>query len=350
MTMSTTEHDRDHPVLEVEDLTIQYETADGTITAVTEASFEVGRHEYFGLAGESGCGKSTIVKSILGILDENGKIESGAIRYKGQEIQDYSQKELNEQVRWKEIAYIPQSSMDSLDPLKRIDAHAIEIAQAHTDLGADAVRDRLSEMFEVVGIPVDRMSDYPHQFSGGMQQRAIIALSLFLEPTLLIADEPTTALDVIMQDQILKYMDRIKSEGEISMIMITHDISLIFETCDLMAIMHSGQIAEIGAVTTLYDSPRHPYSILLQEAFPSIEDRTRTLETIDGHPPQLTEEPEYCTFVDRCPWVVSECRNFKPELESIDTEHTTHSVACFRQGEIRQLYDQYTARGDIHGE
>ncbi|WP_203229187.1 ATP-binding cassette domain-containing protein, partial [Halobellus captivus] len=173
------------PLLEIEDLTIEYQTKNGAVTAVSDASFAVDVGEYFGLAGESGCGKSTVAKSLLGILDDNGRVSAGSIRYNGEELQNKSQQYLNENIRWKEISYVPQSSMDSLDPLKKISKQALEIANTHSDMSESEALDQFKEMFEIVGIQENRIHDYPHEFSGGMQQRAIIALALFLDPSLI---------------------------------------------------------------------------------------------------------------------------------------------------------------------
>jgi len=333
-------------LLEVEDLTVQYRTSEGMLTAVSDASFTFGEGEYFGVIGESGCGKSTMAKAILSALDENGVITGGTIRYEGQELQDLSQSELEEQIRWSEISYIPQGSMSSLDPLMKVKKQAIEIAQAHTELTKEEALEQFKEMFGVVGLDPERVSDYPHQFSGGMKQRAIIALALFLDPKLIVADEPTTALDVIMQDQIFKYLDRIKEVSDTSVMLITHDISLIFESCDRMAVMHGGQVAEVGEVTELFDSPRHPYAILLQEAFPDIRHPERELNTIEGNPPQQIGEIDYCTFVDRCPWAVEDCRAAAPPLKAVEdaADDSDHRAACIRKEEVHELYEQADER------
>ena len=325
------------PLLECEGLTIQYETNRGPVTAVSGADFTIEEGEYFGLVGESGCGKSTIAKSILGGLDDNGAVTAGTIRYRGDEIQQYSSAKLNETIRWKEISLIPQSSMNSLDPLQRVKDQAIQVARVHSDMTKTEALDRLRELFEIVGLQQSRISDYPHQFSGGMQQRAIIAFALLLDPDLIIADEPTTALDVIMQDQIFKYLDRIKQETDTSMLLITHDISVIFESCDRMAIMHAGQVAETGSVTQLFDTPCHPYSILLQRSFPDHRDPDQELEVIEGAPPQLFGDVNACTFADRCPWAIEECRESEPKLEPM-TNHEDHVVACFRKDHVREAY------------
>jgi len=325
------------PLLEAEDLTIQYRTENGMLTAVSDASFTIESGEYFGLVGESGCGKSTIAKGILGGLDDNGKITSGKVRYKGTEIQDYDEEKFNEELRWEEVSWIPQGSMNSLDPLQRISEQATMIAQVHTDLSKEEAVSRIREMFDIVGLPQERVTDYPHQFSGGMQQRAIIALALFLRPSLLIADEPTTALDVIMQDQVFKYLNEIKQGGDIGMILITHDISLVFESCDRMSVMHAGQVSEVGPVDKIYEEPHHPYTILLKEAFPDIRYPNRELGVIEGNPPQNMGEVDYCTFVDRCPWAVSECDQHAPALEPVDSEGS-HPVACVRRDEVLEKY------------
>ncbi|KAB1190435.1 ATP-binding cassette domain-containing protein [Haloferax sp. MBLA0076] len=325
------------PLLEVEDLTIQYKTSSGPVTAVSGVTFTVEEAEYFGLVGESGCGKSTIAKSLIGGLDENGSIVGGTIKYRGEEIQDFSDAQLSERIRWKEISLIPQSSMNNLDPLQRVSEQAVEIARTHSDMSKAEALERFGELFETVGLQPSRIHDYPHQFSGGMQQRAVIALALFMEPSLIIADEPTTALDVIMQDQIFKYLDAMKDEFETSMLLITHDISLVFESCQSMAVMHGGQLAETGTVVDLYDTPRHPYSILLQEAFPDIEDPNRELGTIDGTPPRIIGDVNVCTFVDRCPWAIEDCHTAAPPLEQVEGD-SRHGVSCFRMDEVHEEY------------
>lgn len=321
------------PLLEADELTIEYRTDQENIVAVSDASFSIDEGEYFGLVGESGCGKSTIAKSVIGGLDDNGLVTSGTLRYKGTEIQDMSDKELNETIRWDEIALIPQSSMNSLDPLQRISEQAFEIASVHTDMDRGEVHQRLEELFDIMGLQTERISDYPHQFSGGMQQRAMIALSLLLNPSLIIADEPTTALDVVMQDQIFSHLMEFKDEFDASMLLITHDISLVLESCSRMGVMHAGQIAELGSVNTLHESPTHPYTIQLQGAFPDIRYPDRELEIIEGGPPQNRGEVTSCTFADRCPWEVPECSQGAPALETVDGDDE-HLAACIRKDEI----------------
>ena len=328
------------PLLEVEDLTIQYETADGMLTAASNATFTIEKGEFFGLAGESGSGKSTMAKAIVGGLDANGEIASGTIRYRGTEIQDYSEQKLNDEVRWKEISWIPQSSMNSLDPLQQVSEQAMQIGRVHTDHSEEKLRKKLKDMFDIVGLQESRIDDYPHQFSGGMQQRAIIALALFLEPSLVIADEPTTALDVIMQDQIFKHLVEMKADLDTSLLLITHDISVIFESCDSVAIMHASQIAEKGRTEAVYQNPRHPYAFMFKEAFPDIREPKRELEVIEGYPPELMGDVDFCSFVDRCPWAVDECYSAEPAHEQVDDDDETHTVGCFRKD---NAYEQYVS-------
>ena len=333
------------PLLEVENVSIRYRTNAGDIRAVNDVSLTVDEGEYFGLVGESGSGKSTIAKAIVGGLDDNGEITSGRIKFKGEEIQDYSDERLSKEIRWNEVAMIPQGSMNNLDPIMRLSEQAIEVAKTHTDWTKARTVERFEELFEVVGLPTDRIHDYPHQFSGGMQQRAVIALALLLEPSLVIADEPTTARDVIMQDQILKHLVEIKDTHDASLVMITHDISVVFETCDSMAILHGGQLAERGPIIDLFDDPRHPYSILLQQAFPDIRHLDRKLATIDGQPPELKDEVDYCSFAGRCPWATNECLEGAPPIEPVEGEEE-HVVGCIRSHEMDTLVAEYREQNE----
>jgi oligopeptide/dipeptide ABC transporter ATP-binding protein len=337
------------PILAVDDLEITYRM-DGSpdITAVSDCTFEVRAGEYFGLVGESGCGKSTVAKSLVGALDDNGEITGGEIRFQGEPIHEYSEIEYRQGLRWTDIAVIPQASMNSLDPITKISDQAIEIGRTHTDRSAAELRERLVDLFEVVGLSESRIDDYPHQFSGGMEQRAVIAFALLLEPSLIIADEPTTALDVIMQDEILSHFDDIK-DGEFSMLMITHDMSVVLENCDSMAVLHAGQTAESGSVVDIHDDPRHPYTKLLQEAFPDIRAPNRELMEIPGNPPELTDDVDYCTFADRCPWSVEECRQGAPPLEKAG-DGAGHFSSCIRSDEVDEFdpsaVEEYTFQAD----
>lgn len=326
------------PLLEAENLTIKYRTSDGPLTAVSDASFTIDEKEFFGLIGESGCGKSTLAKAIIGGLDDNGEITSGKLIFKGEDIHELSDRELNKKIRWKEISMIPQASMNSLDPIRRVKNQAVELAENHDAMDREATIDRLQELFESVGLSPERISDYPTQFSGGMKQRAVIAFSLLLKPSLIIADEPTTALDVIMQDQVLEHIENLDEQFNTSVLLITHDISVVMETCSRTGVMHSGQLAEVGQTTSLHSSPRHPYTILLQRAFPDIRYPDRKLEEIEGYPPETVGEVNYCTFADRCPWAIDECEERSPPLESVNGDGG-HRAACIRKDEIESEVD-----------
>lgn len=327
------------PLLEIEDLTVQYETSEGALTAVSDASFTIHENEYLGIVGESGCGKSTLAKAISGALSTNGRIESGRVRYKGEEIQDFTESQFKEKIRWKEIAVIPQSAMNNLDPLETIADQAVTLARTHTDMTRGESLKTFGELLDVVGVSRDRIDDYPHQFSGGMEQRVVIALALFLDPELIIADEPTTALDVIMQDQVLKYIDKIKEEADTGMVFITHDISVVFETCDSLSVMHGGQMVESGSVEALYDDPRHPYTIMLQDSFPDVRFPEKELSPIGGQPPKEHGVVNYCTYAERCPLAVNECRETAPEMELLNDGEgeNPQRVACYRHGDSPQL-------------
>lgn len=331
------------PLLDVEDLTVQYQTENGMLTAASDVSFTITDGDNFGIVGESGCGKSTIAKAIIGGLDANGLITSGTIRYRGEEIQDLSESELNKTIRWSEISFIPQSAMNSLDPLQRMSDQAMEIARVH-DVDEEVALERFTELFDVMGLDESRVTDYPHQFSGGMKQRVIIALALFLRPSIVIADEPTTALDVIMQDQIMQYIEKLQDEFDISIILITHDISLMFESFERIAVMHGGQLCEVGSASQIYNEPRHPYTIMLQRAFPDIRFPDRELNVIGGTPPETYGELDRCSFADRCPMAVDECRMQAPPLaEARETETAAdgrpHEVACVRANETAEHFD-----------
>lgn len=330
----------DKPLLEVNELDIVYRTPEGNLNAVSEASFTVDGNEYFGLVGESGCGKSTLAHAVINGLDPNGAVSSGEIRYKGDDIYSMSEREFDNQLRWNEIALIPQSAMNSLNPLDRISTQAWKIAKTHTTWSKEETREQLKELFEVVGLPTSRIDDYPHQFSGGMKQRTVIAMSLLLDPSLVIADEPTTAMDVIMQDQFLKHLDHIREIRDFSLFFITHDIAVVFELCDSMAVMHGGQIAEYGSTADIFDEPRHPYTILLQQAFPDHRYPNRELTEIAGTPPTLRQELDFCTFAGRCPWERHECHTQAPPLEALDGG-SDRKVACIRSDEMTTLAASY---------
>lgn len=313
-------------MLEVRNLKTYFKTKAGYAQAVDDVSFTIQPGENFGLVGESGCGKTTAAKSIIKLLPPNGEIVGGQILYKGRDLVKLTTEEM-QKVRWKEISMISQSAMNSLDPVYRVGDQIVEAIQAHEPVSRAEAMDRAKELFGLVGIDAKRLKDYPHQFSGGMKQRSIIAMSLALNPGLIIADEPTTALDVIVQDQILRRIKSLLESHRASMILITHDISVVAEMCDRVAVMYAGKIMEWGDVVTVFKRPFHPYTLGLQNAFPNVHGPKQELISIPGTPPKLVNPPTGCRFAARCPFAIDRCREEEPAMVEVGSGH---QAACHR--------------------
>ena len=275
----------------------------------------------FGLVGESGCGKSQTLRSILGLLKQPGRITGGEIRYKGADIAKMSQREL-QKIRGKEISMIFQEPMTALNPVLRIRSQMYEAFEGEK-LSKEEKRRRAIELLKLVGIPSPetRLDEYPHQFSGGMRQRAMIAIALGARPKLLLADEPTTALDVTIQDQIMKLLNQLKQELGMSIILVTHDLGVIAQMCDRVAVMYAGQIVEMTDTVTLFSRPRHPYTYGLMGSLPNEETAGTTLEAIKGSPPNLAHLPEGCPFSPRCKYACDLCRRERPALTEVEPGH-----------------------------
>jgi oligopeptide/dipeptide ABC transporter ATP-binding protein len=319
-------------LLEVSDLHVQYRAA-SPVKAVDGISFKVERGSNLGLVGESGCGKTTAARALLKLLPPNGAITGGSIRWRGEDITSYDRGKMN-RLRWKEIAFVPQSAMNSLNPVYRLDDQIVEAILTHTKMSKREALERAVEMTRLVGISPDRLRDYPHQLSGGMKQRLVIAMALTLNPDLIVADEPTTALDVIVQDRILKQIIDLQREFQFAMIYISHDVGVIAETCQRIAVMYAGKIVEYGPVRDVLKFPAHPYTMGLKNAFPDIRN-PRQLISIPGHPPRLDPPPSGCRFANRCPFVTDLCREEEPPLLEVNP---THVAACHyidRAPEIR---------------
>ena len=284
-------------------------------------SFQVFQGETFGLVGESGCGKSQTLRSILGLLKQPGRITGGEIRYKGADIAKMSQREL-QKIRGKEISMIFQEPMTALNPVLRIRSQLYEAFEGEK-LSKEEKRRRAIELLKLVGIPSPetRLDEYPHQFSGGMRQRAMIAIALGARPKLLLADEPTTALDVTIQDQIMKLLNQLKQELGMSIILVTHDLGVIAQMCDRVAVMYAGQIVEMTDTVTLFSRPRHPYTYGLMGSLPNEETAGTTLEAIKGSPPNLAHLPEGCPFSPRCKYACDLCRRERPALTEVEPGH-----------------------------
>lgn len=319
-------------LLEVDDLKITYSTASRTIHAVSGVSFSIDEQANYGLVGESGCGKSTIAASILDLLDSNANIERGEIRFKGQDLLEMSPRELRS-ILWDEIAFIPQSAMDALDPVMTTGNQIKQAIKKHRDISDKAARERVREVFEIVGLDPNMMDQYPHEFSGGMRQRVTIAMALVLDPDLIIADEPTTGLDVIVQDKIIDKILDIQEETDSSLLLITHDIGVIAETTDDISVLYGGKIMEQGETNEVLRSPANPYTMGLKNAFPDIEQVGEFAVSIPGSLPELDSEPAECVFMNRCPFSTEECAQAHPELVDVNGQRS----ACYHTDKAQEM-------------
>jgi oligopeptide/dipeptide ABC transporter ATP-binding protein len=322
-------------LLEVTNLCVTYRTTQGDAQAIDGISFTLQEGENLGLVGESGCGKTTAAKAILRLLPPNGEITGGEIWFQGQNLVPLRENELKK-IRWKEISIISQSAMNALDPVYCVGDQLVEAIRTHEKVNKPTAWERAATLFEIVGLERKRLRDYPHQLSGGMRQRSIIAMALALNPSLIIADEPTTALDVIVQDQILQQIKQLRQAWGSAMIFITHDISVIAETCDSVAVMYAGKIMEYASTRRIFKQAYHPYTLGLQNAFPSIDAHQPQLISIPGFPPSLIDPPRSCLFRPRCPFATELCLQEPPAVEV----EAGHRVACHfpdRVEEFRQL-------------
>jgi peptide/nickel transport system ATP-binding protein len=309
-------------ILDVKDLSIHFKTANGHVQPVNGVSFEVYEGETLGIVGESGCGKSITSLAIMGLLPNPiGYIAKGEIKLNNKEITHLKDRELRK-LRGNEMAMIFQEPMTSLNPVFTIGEQLSEPLKQHTRLKKREIREKIIEMLQIVGIPrADEIVDeYPHQLSGGMRQRVMISLAMLCNPKLLIADEPTTALDVTIQAQILELMKRIKSENQMAMMLITHDLGVVAETCDRVMVMYAGQIVESTDVRTLFNDPKHPYSQGLLASLPNLNERKQSLYSIKGNVPRPDEIPKGCAFSTRCPKAFSKCHIEKPLLIQLENQ------------------------------
>jgi oligopeptide transport system ATP-binding protein len=320
---------RDIPLLEVTDLRTRFHTPEGTVYAVNGISYTLHEGETLGVVGESGCGKSVSMLSILGLIPiPPGEIASGTAIYRDKDLLKLSESEM-EHVRGKEIAMVFQDPMTSLNPVLTIGKQITESLQRHTTMDKQAASDRAVELLELVGIPDPRrrLGDYPHQFSGGMRQRVMIAMQLACTPTILIADEPTTALDVTIQAQIMELVIRLREQVGMAIIWITHNLGVVAGLAERVIVMYAGLIVEEALVDALYEDPRHPYTAALLEALPRVDRRRdRRLKSIPGAPPNLVVEPRGCPFAPRCEFVIERCQSDTPPLELIGPHH---KIACW---------------------
>ncbi len=325
-----------NPLLSIRNLSIGYRVNATEMLAVENASFDVPRGAIVGLVGESGCGKTTLARSLTRVLADNARIAGGQAIFDGADIMAMSERQMNA-LRWREIAFIPQSAMNSLDPVYTVGNQLAEVLCRRGGLGRRAARARSEELFEWVGIETGRLDDYPHQFSGGMRQRVAIALALALDPKLIIADEPVTALDVIVQRQILDQLRELRESLGISVILVTHDISVVAYVCDLVVVMYAGHVAESGPMSATLTAPAHPYTMGLRNAFPDLASAASELTPIEGAPPNLLHPPPGCRFAPRCPFAEAACVAVVPDAVKLGPDHT---VACRRWAEANVLRAQ----------
>ena len=304
--------DPDAPLLVVENLRTYFTLSSGTVKAVDGVSFELHDGEALGIAGESGCGKTTTALSLLRLLPANAKVVGGSVKLFGIDLTTKSENALR-RYRWREISVIFQGAMNALNPVRRVGDQVAEPIIERLGVAKAEANRRARELLELVGIARDRAADYPHQLSGGMRQRAMIAMALACDPAIVIGDEPTTALDVMVQAQILELLERLREQLGLSLILITHDLSVIAETCDRVMVMYAGRVAEEGPVRTVFSGPRHPYTQMLLAAIPNLDSDKRLLGTIPGSPPDLRTPPPGCRFHPRCPLAMDVCRDEVPE-------------------------------------
>ncbi len=313
------------PLLELDHLTTNYRVMRGWVRAAENVSFQVEKGEALGLVGESGCGKTTVALSILKLLPPGGRIRSGSVFFEGKDLVKLNENQMR-RFRWKNIAIVFQGAMNALNPVFKVGDQIVEAIKTHEpDISTSEARKRTATVLETVGIEPSRADNYPHEFSGGMRQRALIAMALATNPDVLIADEPGTALDVIVQAQILRLLQELKDKLNLAMIMISHDLSIVAETCEKIAIMYAGQIVEYGSTRSVFSKPLHPYTQGLIGAFPSIKGEKRKLVSIPGQPPDLLSPPSACRFHPRCPYMMEVCKKVDPKLAPTDPDH---SVAC----------------------
>ncbi len=315
-------------VLQVRDLSVEYAVERGTVLAVDKVSFDLDAGEFIGIVGESGCGKSTLLFAIAQLLAPPAEITGGSVIFRGQSMVGLTDRQLAS-VRWKDLSVVMQSAMNALNPVKSIGAQFKDAMRAHGVTSKQQIADRSAEVLTMVGIDPVHLKSYPHQLSGGMRQRSMIAMALLLTPELVIMDEPTSALDVVAQRSLMVQIKELQERLGFAVVFVTHDMSLVSHFSDRLIVMYAGRMDEFGPTRQLFDSPQHPYTIGLMEAFPSIRGPRVPLTGIPGSPPDLARPPQGCRFAPRCPKVMTRCREESPELYHVNGT----LVRCFLHAE-----------------
>lgn len=321
-------------LLQVENLTVQYKLPTGYVNAIENVSFSLEEGEALGVIGESGCGKTTLMKAVLRLLADNGRIASGHIRFRGTDLVPLSTKELAE-FRWNEISVITQSSMNALNPVAKVGDQIAEVLTIKGGMSRQDAWQRAGELFAIVGLEAKRLHDYPHQLSGGMRQRTMIAMALALNPSLVIADEPTTALDVVVQARILQQMAALQTERQMALMFVTHDIAVVAGLCKKAMVMYAGQIAEIGTTEQIFKRPVHPYTMGLHAASPNVRESISRLISIPGSPPDLRQPPPGCRFAPRCIFATDRCHTEAPAMKEVEPGHFAACHYTDRAEEMR---------------
>ena len=308
------------PVLKVIDLSLRYQTRQGAVQAVRGVSFDLAQGQSLGLVGESGCGKTSVANCLMRLLPDNARLTGGRVLLDGVDLLALSDEDMRRS-RWSRIAMVFQAAMNSLDPVYKVGQQVIEASEAHeVETTVDAARERVARLFRMVGLDPQLMERYPHEFSGGMRQRAVIAMALSCDPAVIIADEPTTALDVIVQDRILRELKDVQQELRMAMIYISHDIGVVAEVTDRMGVMYAGNLVELGDTDDVFGAPLHPYTAALMSSFPSVSGAKTALATLPGEPPNLIDPPTGCPFHPRCAYATDECRREYPPQVSRGTQ------------------------------
>jgi oligopeptide/dipeptide ABC transporter ATP-binding protein len=312
-------------LLSVRHLTTEFILPDGQVArALEDVSFDVIPGQTLGLVGESGCGKTTTLMSVMRLLPSNGRITAGNVYFNGNDLLRLSEHEMRAH-RWKDMAIVFQGAMNALNPVMKVGNQIREAILLHNLMDRDAAEKRVGELLELVGIQRSRSDQYPHQYSGGMRQRAMIAMALACSPDLLFADEPTTALDVMIQAQVLELLKKIQEALGLAIVLVTHDLGVVAEVCDSVVVMYGGKVAEYGTAEKIYNYPQHPYTQRLLASFPDLNEPSDTLASIPGTPPRLTDLPTGCRFHPRCAVKITQCESVSPPV--LETEQG-HYAAC----------------------
>ncbi len=329
-------------LLDVRNVQIRYRLDGGSeVHAVDDVSFTIDRGETFGLVGESGCGKTTLGKSIIRLLDANGYVADGEIIFKDRDLTTLTDSQIRD-VRWAEISTVPQASMSGLNPVYKVGDQIVEAIRHHQpETGEEEAHEHARDLLDRVGVDPQRADDYAHQLSGGMKQRTMIAMALACDPDLIIADEPTTALDVIVQDQVLHELEELQDELDVSFLIISHDISVIAETCDRVGVMYGGKLMEMGETEQVFDNPANPYTMGLKNSFPNVEEDTDRLVSIPGTPPTLQDPADGCRFRSRCPFETAECDTEHPPMKAVGDQEG-HLSACYHLDRLEEMQTDAT--------